>query len=126
MKNTRCLPAARAGRLLAALALLGVAVTPTTAEVRESTFRSPSLGTEVRYIVDLPPSYEESERRYRSLFAVSNDGILVSAHASGDIRRFDPTLAHRCGTPRRVVHRDLLTFSAAVCEHRRLPSPRRS
>jgi len=63
------LPFSRAGRLAAVVLLLPLAA-PAEAAVRQATFHSPSLGTEVRYVVDLPPSYEESERRYPVVYAL--------------------------------------------------------
>jgi enterochelin esterase family protein len=36
---------------------------PAQAEVRHSSFSSPSLGKEVSYVVDLPPTYERSDGR---------------------------------------------------------------
>jgi S-formylglutathione hydrolase FrmB len=54
-------------RALALFLLLG---TPAAAEVRYGTFSSPSLGREVSYAVDLPPSYGAGERRYPVLFVL--------------------------------------------------------
>jgi S-formylglutathione hydrolase FrmB len=61
---------ARTGRLLSLLALLAILTSPAAAEVRRSTFRSPSLGQEVSYAIDLPPSYESSGRRYPVVYAL--------------------------------------------------------
>jgi S-formylglutathione hydrolase FrmB len=55
---------------LLALALLWAAA-PAAAEVRSATFSSASLGREVSYVVDLPPSYEASpSRRYPVVYAL--------------------------------------------------------
>jgi S-formylglutathione hydrolase FrmB len=54
----------------AALLLLAAAV-PATAEVRSGTFASASLGRDVGYVVQLPPSYATaSTRRYPVLYAL--------------------------------------------------------
>src|SRR5438132_14213979 len=54
----------------AALVLL-LAATPAAAEVRYATFASPSLGKDVAYAVQLPPSYATSgARRYPVLYAL--------------------------------------------------------
>jgi S-formylglutathione hydrolase FrmB len=43
---------------------------PAAAEVRRSIFRSPSLGQEVSYAIDLPLSYEGSARHYPVVYAL--------------------------------------------------------
>jgi S-formylglutathione hydrolase FrmB len=54
----------------AALAVIALAAVPAVAEVRYATFPSPSLGKEVAYAVQLPPSYATSpQRRYPVLYA---------------------------------------------------------
>jgi S-formylglutathione hydrolase FrmB len=53
-----------------ALPLLLLLAAPAAAEVRNGTFPSPSLGREVSYAVDLPPSYATGERRYPVLYAL--------------------------------------------------------
>ena len=54
----------------AALALL-LAAAPAAAEVRSATFSSPSLGKEVGYAVQLPPSYATATtRRYPVVYAL--------------------------------------------------------
>jgi S-formylglutathione hydrolase FrmB len=59
-------PAAVLGALLLALA-----ARPVAAEVRPGTFASASLGREVSYVVDLPPSYGTSpDRRYPVVYAL--------------------------------------------------------
>jgi S-formylglutathione hydrolase FrmB len=63
-------PVSLAGRLPAALALLAILAAPASAEVRSSSFRSPSLEAEVSYVIDLPPSYEGSTRRYPVVYAL--------------------------------------------------------
>jgi S-formylglutathione hydrolase FrmB len=56
---------------LSLLALLALATRPAAAEVRAGSFRSESLGREVGYVVDLPPSYATSgERRYPVVYAL--------------------------------------------------------
>jgi S-formylglutathione hydrolase FrmB len=51
------------------LALLLLAATA-SAEVLPRTFRSESLGREVRYVADLPPSYAKGDRRYPVVYAL--------------------------------------------------------
>jgi len=54
----------------AAVVLL-LAATPAAAEIRYATFSSPTLGKEVAYAVQLPPSYSTAEgRRYPVLYAM--------------------------------------------------------
>jgi S-formylglutathione hydrolase FrmB len=61
----------------AALALL-LAAAPAAAEIRYATFSSPSLGKEVAYAVQLPPSYAATPtRRYPVLYALH--GLFESA-----------------------------------------------
>ena len=52
------------------LALAVLIVAPAAAEVRQATFESPSLGREVSYVVDLPPSYDASSRSYPVVYAL--------------------------------------------------------
>jgi S-formylglutathione hydrolase FrmB len=52
------------------LALLLALAAPAAAEVRRSTFHSASLGTEASYVIDLPPSFEGSDRRYPVVYAL--------------------------------------------------------
>jgi len=60
----------RAAALLALAVILGAAV-PAPAEVRSATFRSPALGRDVSYVVDLPPSYGASpQQRYAVVYAL--------------------------------------------------------
>lgn len=59
-----------AGRLPAALTLLVILAAPVAAEVRSSSFRSPSLEADVSYVIDLPPSYEGSARQYPVVYAL--------------------------------------------------------
>jgi S-formylglutathione hydrolase FrmB len=52
-------------------ALLALAGSPVAAEVRPGTFASASLGREVSYVVDLPPSYGTSpDRKYPVVYAL--------------------------------------------------------
>jgi putative tributyrin esterase len=51
-------------------ALLLLLAVPAAAEVRYGTFPSKSLGRDVSYAVDLPPSYASGERRYPVLYAL--------------------------------------------------------
>jgi S-formylglutathione hydrolase FrmB len=60
----------RIGWLAAALALAALSATPAAADVRSSSFESPSLGRQVSYVVDLPPSYDDSSRRYPVVYAL--------------------------------------------------------
>ncbi len=60
-------------RRFLALSLLSLALAapPATAEVRAGSFRSESLGRDVGYVVDLPPSYATSgDRRYPVVYAL--------------------------------------------------------
>jgi len=51
--------------------LLALATVPAAAEVRQGSFASASLGREVSYVVDLPPSYDGSaSRRYPVVYAL--------------------------------------------------------
>jgi S-formylglutathione hydrolase FrmB len=51
--------------------LLALATAPAAAEVRQGTFASASLGREVSYAVDLPPSYDTStSRKYPVVYAL--------------------------------------------------------
>ena len=51
--------------------LLALATGPAAAEVRSSTFASASLGREVSYVVDLPPSYATATgRKYPVVYAL--------------------------------------------------------
>jgi S-formylglutathione hydrolase FrmB len=51
--------------------LLALATAPASAEVLASGFASPSLGREVAYVVDLPPSYTRATtRRYPVVYAL--------------------------------------------------------
>lgn len=43
---------------------------PASAEVRSGSFHSASLGREIRYVVDLPPSYATGNRRYAVVYAL--------------------------------------------------------
>jgi S-formylglutathione hydrolase FrmB len=57
-------------RTLRALALFLLA-SPLAAEVRSASFASAALGREVRYVVDLPPSYDTAQaRRYPVVYAL--------------------------------------------------------
>jgi S-formylglutathione hydrolase FrmB len=55
---------------LAALALFATVDAPASAEVHAQSFRSESLGRDVSYTVDLPPSYASGDRRYPVLYAL--------------------------------------------------------
>ena len=82
--------------------LLALAAAPAAAEVRPGTFASASLGREVSYVVDLPPSYEGSgSRRYPVVYALHGlfEGsgfwerrglapILAGLRASGAVPEF--------------------------------------
>jgi S-formylglutathione hydrolase FrmB len=68
--NPLFLSVARAGRLPSVLALLTTLASPAAAEVRRSTFRSPSLNQDVSYTIDLPSSYGGSTRRYPVVYAL--------------------------------------------------------
>jgi S-formylglutathione hydrolase FrmB len=50
---------------------LPLTASPLAAEVRQASFTSPALGREVRYVVDLPPSYDKSQaRKYPVVYAL--------------------------------------------------------
>lgn len=50
--------------------LLWLLALPAHSEVRTGSFESRSLGREVGYVVDLPPSYASGERRYPVVYAL--------------------------------------------------------
>ena len=54
-------------RLALAFSLLAATA---SAEVRSGTFGSASLGRDVRYVVDLPPSYAKGDQRYPVVYAL--------------------------------------------------------
>lgn len=82
--------------------MLGSAPALAAAEVREGSFTSPALGREVRYVVDLPPSYDTSPgRRYPVVYALHGlfEGpgfwqrrglapILAELRSAGDVGEF--------------------------------------
>ena len=49
---------------------VSLVATTASAEVRTATFRSASLGRDVRYVVDLPASYATGDRRYPVVYAL--------------------------------------------------------
>jgi S-formylglutathione hydrolase FrmB len=51
---------------------LTIALTPAAvrAEIRDESFKSPSLGRDVRYVIDLPPSYSTGEKRYPVVYVL--------------------------------------------------------
>jgi S-formylglutathione hydrolase FrmB len=53
-----------------ALAILVLLAAPAAAEVRTTAFTAPSLGRDVRYAVDLPPSYATGQRTYPVLYVL--------------------------------------------------------
>jgi S-formylglutathione hydrolase FrmB len=58
-------------RALAPLLLLvSLSAGPAAAEVRQGSFESPVLGRQVSYVVDLPPSYDESTKSYGVVYAL--------------------------------------------------------
>ncbi len=83
-------------------ALLTIAAWPAAAEVRPGTFASASLGREVSYVVDVPPSYDGSgDRKYPVVYALHGlfEGsgfwerrglapILAGLRASGSVSEF--------------------------------------
>ena len=82
--------------------LLVLATAPAAAEVRQGTFASASLGREVSYVADLPPSYDASTgRKYPVVYALHGlfEGsgfwerrglapILAGLRASGAVPEF--------------------------------------
>lgn len=62
--------AAWPGWRLAAAALLALSAASAAADVRQATFESPVLRTRVSYVVDLPPSYDGSSKRYPVVYAL--------------------------------------------------------
>jgi S-formylglutathione hydrolase FrmB len=82
------------------LSLLAVAATA-SAEIRTETFRSESLGRDVRYVVDLPPSYAKGDQRYPVVYALHGlfedasfwerrglAAMLAEARTGGAVRDF--------------------------------------
>jgi S-formylglutathione hydrolase FrmB len=53
-----------------ALALLLLAASPAAAEIRQGSFASASLGREVAYTVDLPPSYGDGRQSYPVIYVL--------------------------------------------------------
>lgn len=92
----------RSRAALFAAAFLASAAWPAAAEVRPGTFRSDSLGREVPYVVDVPPSYDGSgDRKYPVVYALHGlfEGsgfwerrglapILARLRASGSVPEF--------------------------------------
>jgi len=74
-------------RLLAAVLLLAA---PAAAEVRYASFKSPSLGREVAYAVDLPPSYAGGQKSYPVLYVLHG---LFESHAFWEKRGLAAILA---------------------------------
>lgn len=60
----------RPSLLVAALAAALLSTDLAWAEVQRSSFRSAALGRDVGYLVDVPPSYEGSEKRYPVVYAL--------------------------------------------------------
>lgn len=54
---------------LLTIALL-LTATPVLAEIREATFHAASVGHEVRYVVDLPASYDQGDDTYPVIYAL--------------------------------------------------------
>jgi S-formylglutathione hydrolase FrmB len=77
----------RAALVTAFVALSSV---PARAEVRRATFASASLGREVAYVVDLPPSYAAGSRKYPVLYALHG---LFEGPGSWEGRGLAPILA---------------------------------
>jgi S-formylglutathione hydrolase FrmB len=50
--------------------LISLIATTAAAEVRTASFRSAAVGQDVRYVVDLPPSYATGDRRYPVVYAL--------------------------------------------------------
>lgn len=84
-----------------ALAALLVLASPAGAEVRHGRFAAPSLGREVAYAVQLPPSYAKGEKRYPVLYALHGlfeshefwekrglAGVLDGLWARGEVPEF--------------------------------------
>src|SRR3989442_3859938 len=56
--------------MMIAAAILLLAAAPVPAEVRSGSFASASLGRDVTYSVQLPPSYASGTRRYPALYVL--------------------------------------------------------
>lgn len=85
----------------AAIALWLLAAAPVAGEVRYASFASPSLGREVAYAVDLPPSYADGRQAYPVLYVLhglfeSHDfwerrglaAILAGLRSKGELPEF--------------------------------------
>jgi S-formylglutathione hydrolase FrmB len=83
--------------------LLLLLAAPAAAEVRYANFNSPSLGREVAYAVDLPPSYTRSQQAYPVVYALHG---LFESHAFWERRGLASLLAamrEKGGAPEFVV-----------------------
>jgi putative tributyrin esterase len=56
--------------LVATLLLSGCVAAPASAELRQASFHSTSLGRDVSYVADLPDSYASGSRRYPVVYAL--------------------------------------------------------
>jgi len=73
-----------------ALAALWLLAAPLHAEVRYASFASPSLGRDVAYAVDLPPSYADAARTFPVVYALHG---LFESHAFWERRGLAEMLA---------------------------------
>ncbi|OFV88176.1 MAG: hypothetical protein A2V74_06455 [Acidobacteria bacterium RBG_16_70_10] len=83
-------PRARVATALATAALLACADAAATAAVRYASFRSPSLGRQVSYAVDVPPAYDGNDRRYGVVYALHG---LFESHTFWERRGLAAALA---------------------------------
>jgi len=58
------------GGIALMLATVGLLTAPAEAEVRQGSFESAALGRTVGYVVDLPSSYDQSDRRHPVVYAL--------------------------------------------------------
>lgn len=75
---------------MAAIAPWLLAAAPVAGEVRYASFASPSLGREIAYAVDLPPSYAAGRQAYPVLYALHG---LFESHAFWERRGLAAILA---------------------------------
>jgi enterochelin esterase family protein len=73
-----------------ALALLLLAAAPAAGEIRQGSFASPSLGRDVAYVVDLPPSYAEGTQAYPVIYVLHG---LFESHLFWERRGLSAVLA---------------------------------
>jgi S-formylglutathione hydrolase FrmB len=117
--------------------LISVVATTASAEVRSATFRSDGVGRDVRYVVDLPPSYATGDRRYPVVYALHGlfedssfwegrglAALLAEQRQTGAVRDFIVVAVdggnsffanHPGGRYQDLVTRDLVDHVDATC-----------